>query len=181
MAVEITEEEIRLKSLVKDLRKRVWGLLEDLADTPDDPSIVPQLVQAVRSVRDNQHAVEALQAIRVHRSKEQSKHKHESQLRREEANRVKAEAKLLADKEASEQLKSAKVLSAKEQSALLVEQARTARLERLALEGRKKAIVQIALASGDLEEITEDRIQAVANAQRRSNGGVIRIESGSGK
>ena len=93
--------------------------------------------------------------------------------------RIEAEAQ--KTKAESRELNVVKLTAAAARTELLKAQAEADSLHKLALEGRKKAIIQIALASGDLEEITEDRIEAVANTQRRSNGGVVRIESGSGR
>jgi len=53
--------------------------------------------------------------------------------------------------------------------------------ETLALEGRKAALAQWAISNGTLEPITEERIQAIVNSQRRAREGVVRIESGDGK
>lgn len=56
-----------------------------------------------------------------------------------------------------------------------------AELEKLAIEEKRSKIIRQAISTGSLLEVVETRDEELMNQQRRSGGGVIRIESGSGK
>ena len=159
------EEEQAIKA-IKQAKGHLYELLSDLVENPDDVSMLPRLVVAMKAYRQADGDEKTATRLR---------------LKKEGCAKENQAACIARGQRLSSDLRDAKFLSARERTELLKAQAEADRLEQLALQGRKKAIVQIALATGDLQTITEDRIQEVVNSQRRSNGGVIRIESGAGK
>lgn len=60
-------------------------------------------------------------------------------------------------------------------------QIKLAEYERLAIEGKKDRLVSLALSNADLQKVMETRRQKIVNDQRKSRGGVVRIESGDGR
>ena len=159
MGIEMTEEEKRMKELYVQTRADLFDVLAQLLETPDDVSFLPRIVAALTLLN--------------RRDEEQKAYYEANGQRREQIKQSRIEETL--------NLKAVKKTAAAARADLLRAQIEADKMERLALQGRKQAIVQIALATGDLQAITEDRIQEVVNSQRRSNGGVIRIESGAGK
>ena len=158
---KLSDEEQQALQALRDAKGYLFDLLNELADNPDDVSMLPRLVVAMKVYRRCDCDKNTIIALR-----------RKAELGKESIARTQG---------LSRELKDIKIIALAERTELLKTQADVDRLEKLARQGRKKAIVQIALASGDLQAITEDRIQEVVNSQRRSNGGVVRIESGSGK
>lgn len=134
-----------------------------------------------QSMVGKKERVEALAKAREINREKQAAAEQLKKQEREGTREARIEAEVQKTKADAANLKAVKKTAAAARADLLRAQIESDKIERLALQGRKQAIVQIALATGDLQAITEDRIQEVVNSQRRSNGGVIRIESGAGK
>ncbi len=89
-------------------------------------------------------------------------------------NVIRAEALRAEKNRIGKEITQANLESAKAKSEML-------RVEAMKAKGKTRALVQHAVLTGMITPINETPTERAVNRQRRSNGGIIRLESGDGK
>lgn len=164
------------QALIKEARDLVGETLracERFAQEKDAQKAA-EIVEEIRRLTMQRLAIE--QSVQFAQAKRrQEEYQRQREQHEAEARAAKESDRLL--KEGHVQAKRVRALEAYKKKA----EAELLEAEIMAIEGRKQALAQWALANGVLEPVSEERLEAIVNAQRRSSGSIVRIESGDGK